>query len=65
MYASPITVVPKKMVICVFVSITQFMGYETNKYNRVINPLGRLEIYRFITYKNNYTVSSQSGFSNC
>ena len=25
-----------------------FIGYETNKYNTKINPLGRLEIYRFI-----------------
>ena len=30
--------------------------YETNKYNRVINPLGRLEIYRFIIYKKTITM---------
>ena len=29
----------------------QYIEYKTNKYNRVINPLGRLEIYRYIIYK--------------
>ena len=34
-----------------WVTLNLSIGHKTNKYNTVINPLGRLGIYRFITYK--------------
>ena len=43
-------------------SVSSSIEYKTNKYNRVINPLGRLEIFKFFIYKKQKTTKFKKVF---